>query len=33
MKDNISYILELEDEIDLGRHSSDESDIDSDWEY
>lgn len=33
MKDIVDYMLESEDEIDLGGHSPDESDIDSNWGY
>ena len=33
MSDIVNFILESDDEIDLGEHSSDESNVESDWEY
>ena len=33
MNDIVDFMLESDDEIDLGEHSSDESNVDSDWEY
>ena len=33
MRDIVNFMLESDDEIDLGEHSSDESNVESDWEY
>ena len=33
MSNIVNFMLESDDEIDLGEHSSDESNVESDWEY
>ena len=33
MTDIVNFMLESDDEIDLREHSSDESNVESDWEY
>ena len=33
MSDIVKFMLESDNEIDLGEHSSDESNVESDWEY
>ena len=33
MTDIVNFMLESDDEIDLGEHSSDESNVESGWEY
>ena len=33
MSDIVKFMLQSDNEIDLGEHSSDESNVESDWEY